>query len=84
MLPYWLLKKLFAESDYVMTYFHPRDFDVNQPMIPNLSSTRRIKSYVGLKGAESKLKKLLSDFSFVDVRTAVARIDWKSAPIVQM
>ena len=49
LLPYWLLKKLFAESDYVMTYFHPRDFDVNQPMIPNLSSTRRIKSYVGLR-----------------------------------
>ena len=34
--PYWLLKKLFADSEYVMTYFHPRDFDPDQPMIPNL------------------------------------------------
>ena len=82
--PYWLLKKLFTDSEYVMTYFHPRDFDADQPMIPNLSIPRRFKSYVGLKGAEAKLLKLLNDFEFVDVRTAVSQVDWDNAPIVQV
>jgi polysaccharide deacetylase family protein (PEP-CTERM system associated) len=82
--PYWLLKKLFTDSEYVMTYFHPRDFDADQPMIPNLSASRRFKSYVGLKGAEAKLVKLLNDFEFVDVRTAVSQVDWDTAPVVQV
>ena len=82
--PYWLLKKLFADSEYVMTYFHPRDFDADQPMIPNLSASRRFKSYVGLRGAEAKLVRLLNDFRFVDVRTAVSRVDWDTAPVVQV
>ena len=82
--PYWILKKLFADSEYVMTYFHPRDFDPGQPMIPNLSASRRFKSYVGLRGAESKLINLLNDFEFVDVRTAVSQVDWDTAPVVQV
>ena len=82
--PYWLLKKLFADSEYVMTYFHPRDFDADQPMIPNLSASRRFKSYVGLKGAEEKLVRLLNEFEFVDVRTAVSQVDWDDAPVVQV
>ena len=82
--PYWLLKKLFADSEYVMTYFHPRDFDADQPMIPNLSASRRFKSYVGLRGAEAKLVRLLNDFTFVDVRTAVSRVDWETVPVVQV
>ena len=82
--PYWLLKKLFADSEYVMTYFHPRDFDSSQPLIPNLSASRRFKSYVGLKGAEEKLVRLLKEFEFVDVRTAVSLVDWDSVPVVQV
>ena len=82
--PYWLLKKLFADSEYVMTYFHPRDFDPDQPMLPNLSASRRFKSYVGLRGAEAKLVRLLNEFEFVDVRTAVSKVDWDTAPVVQV
>ena len=84
MFPYRLLKKFFADSEYVMTYFHPRDFDPSQPKIPNLSPLRQFKSYVGLRGAEAKLVKLLNDFEFVDVRTAVSEIDWKTCPVVQI
>lgn len=84
LLPYWLLKRLFADSEYVMTYFHPRDFDPGQPLIPNLSLSRRFRSYVGLKDAENKLVRLLNDFEFVDVRTAVAKIDWYTAPVVEV
>jgi len=82
--PYWLLKKLFADSEYVMTYFHPRDFVAGQPMIPSLCAARRFKSCVGLRDAEAKLVKLLNDFKFVDVRTAVSQVDWNNAPVVHV
>lgn len=57
----WYLKKLFKFQDYVMTYFHPRDFDEGQPIIPGLSRFRKFKSYTGIKKANSKLSNLLFD-----------------------
>ena len=71
-------------SDYVMTYLHPRDFDPAQPVINELSLIRKFKSYVGLKGAESKLEKWLSDFEFTDMGNAVQCIDWDNVPVVEM
>ena len=82
--PYFLLKKMFKKSEYIMTYFHPRDFDSNQPLIPNLPPFRRFKSYVGLRGAEQKLRKILNEFDFIDVRTAVTKINWDTVPIVDV
>jgi polysaccharide deacetylase family protein (PEP-CTERM system associated) len=78
LLPYSVLRELFSRSHYVMTYFHPRDFDDSQPMISGLSLIRRFKSYFGLKYAEDKLVKLLNEFDFMDVRTAVKSINWES------
>ena len=43
--PYRLIKKFTDNSDYIMTYFHPRDFDINQPLIPGLSISRKFNSY---------------------------------------
>ena len=77
LLPYPVLKSLFERSDYVMTYFHPRDFDEHQPVIPNLSLMRRFKSYYGLKHAEDKLVRLLNQFDFIDINTAIQTINWK-------
>lgn len=82
LLPYSLIKKLMNSSDYVMTYFHPRDFDHHQPVISSLPLKRRIMSYIGLKTAGEKFKKLLGDFQFVTVEEAASGIDWTVAPIV--
>jgi len=82
--PYQLIKYWGNQSDYLMTYFHPRDFDPDQPLIKELSFSRRFKSYVGLKGAEKKLGRLLHDFDFIDIATADTLIDWKKAPRVQL
>jgi len=79
LLPYWMIKRMMRRSDYVMTYFHPRDFDANQPIIKELSSFRRFKSYVGISQALKKLERLLNDFEFVDLDTADKQIDWSSA-----
>jgi len=82
--PYPLLKHWSKQSDYVMSYLHPRDFDAEQPVIKELSLPRKFKSYVGLKGATAKLEKWITDFDFIDIATAVNQIDWKNVPVVEL
>jgi polysaccharide deacetylase family protein (PEP-CTERM system associated) len=82
--PYPLIKKWTQSSDYVMTYFHPRDFDAGQPLIQDLSKARKFKSYVGIKGAEKKLDRWLQDFEFIDIETADKQIDWGKVPMVKL
>jgi hypothetical protein len=67
-----------------MSYLHPRDFDATQPIIHELSLIRKFKSYVGLKNAENKLEKWLSDFEFTDIATAIKKIDWENVPVVEI
>lgn len=76
LLPYCIIKRLTDRSDYVMTYFHPRDFDKAQPVIKELSLFRRFKSYYGLSSAMSKLEALLDHFDFVDLDEADKEINW--------
>ena len=61
-----------------MSYFHPRDFDKNQPMVPGLSMIRKFKSYYGLSYTKNKLEKWISDFEFIDLKTADSMIDWNN------
>ncbi|PKP41088.1 MAG: polysaccharide deactylase [Bacteroidetes bacterium HGW-Bacteroidetes-10] len=77
--PYWLIKYWAMHSSYMMTYFHPRDFDIDQPVINTLPAMRKFKSYVGIKGAFSKFQFLLNDFEFVNVEQADKMIDWEKA-----
>jgi hypothetical protein len=74
--PYNLLKVLIEKSPYIMSYFHPRDFDPNQPIMRNMSIKRRFKSYVGLKRSVNKFKTILKDFEFVDIAEAEKLIKW--------
>jgi peptidoglycan-N-acetylglucosamine deacetylase len=76
LLPLWYLKRRFRRDNYIMTYFHPRDFDPYQPIVPGLSMTRRFKSYVGLSRAYSKLELLLKSHQFVNVEMAVGSVNW--------
>lgn len=77
--PYPFIKKWTQDSgDYLLSYIHPRDLDAGQPMIKSLSAARKFRSYYGLKGAEQKLRRWLSDFQFVDIETANRLLDWSS------
>ena len=67
-----------------MSYFHPRDFDYEQPIVPGLSGFRRFKSYVGLKSCKPKLKKWINEYDFVDLMTADKMINWEKAPIIEL
>lgn len=82
--PYSLIKQWTKQSDYVMTYLHPRDFDPNQPVIKDLPIHRKFKSYIGLKNSITKLEKWLQDFDFIDAGTAIEKINWNDVPRVEI
>ena len=82
LLPYSILRAWTRQSSYLMSYFHPRDFDARQPMIKELSAVRRFKSYYGLGSSEKKLRQLIRDFEFTDLAGADSMVDWIEAPVV--
>lgn len=82
--PYFLIQKWTKQSDYVISYFHPRDFDFEQPMLPQLPLIRKFKSYVGLKKAYPKLVRWLSDFDMMSVGEASQLIDWSIAKRISL
>ena len=82
--PYKIIKNWTLQSNYVMAYFHPRDFDYSQPIVPGLSLTRRFKSYVGLKKCKPKLEQWLTDFDFMNLNQADQSIDWDQVPIIKL
>lgn len=82
LLPGALLRRFSARSDYVMTYFHPRDFDSEQPMIAGLSTIRKFRSYYGLKSAQRKLEEWLAAEPFCDLASGEQLIDWGAVPCV--
>ena len=83
-LPYSVIKKFTKNSDYVMSYFHPRDFDYMQPMLKGLPISRRFKSYVGLKKSYHKLDKWLQEFNFISLEQADNQIKWHDKKIIEI
>ena len=84
LMPYGVIRRWTREcGDYCLSYIHPRDLDAGQPMLEGLPLVRKFKSYVGLKGAEKKLRRYLTDFEFTDIATAEKLIDWEKVPIVR-
>lgn len=81
LLPYSMIKKIISSRDYNMTYFHLRDFDLNQKKKINL---RYFKNYYGIKGNLVKFKNLITDFMFINVENAATIIEWESVPVVEL
>ena len=79
-MPYPLINRWAKNKPYLMTYFHPRDFDIGQPVIKSLPLMRKFKSYVGIKGAFKKFERLLNDYDFINVKMADEMINWNRAP----
>ena len=82
--PEWLLRRWFSSDPYVMTYFHPRDFDPDQPIIPGLGSIRKFKSYVGLGSALKKLEAIVAENKFLSLDAADIEFEWSTAPQVKV
>jgi Predicted xylanase/chitin deacetylase len=83
-MPYFFIKHWTNKSDYVISYFHPRDFDFNQPMLGHLPFLRKFKSYVGLKRAYPKFLRWITDFQVLSLGEASKQIDWNKAKIISI
>lgn len=77
-LPYFMIKHWANKSDYIMSYFHPSDFDPHQPKMKHLPLMRQFKNEIGLKGAFDKFKKYINDNSFMSIEEADKAIDWST------
>ena len=82
--PYNVIESFTKKSSYVMSYFHPRDFDPTQPIINDLSLQRKFKSYVGLNASQKKLITWLHDFDFTDISDANDSIDWHKVKQIEL
>ena len=82
--PFNMIKYWTKSSEYIMTYFHPRDFDPDQPMIKELSLSRKFKSYVGLSSSINKLEKWITEYQFTDLKEADKSINWANVPIIKL
>ena len=82
--PYRLTRKMIENEEYTMTYFHPRDFDLKQPMLDDLSLTKKFKWYYNLSKSYVKLSQMVYDFDFNNMREAAKLVDWENAPIIDL
>lgn len=84
LLPYFKIRQMLKKSNYAMSYFHPRDFDPDQPRLSGLPWHRLFKSYVGLRTSFTKLQLLLNEFHFMDLEAADSIIDWTAQPVIEL
>jgi polysaccharide deacetylase family protein (PEP-CTERM system associated) len=82
--PYSLIHHESKKTSYVMTYFHPRDFDSGQPILDGLSRFRKFKSYYGLSKCEPKLRQWLSNFEFIDLSDAIKQVNWRDVKKIDL
>jgi len=83
LLPYEIIRQLLKRKSYRMTYFHPRDFDYNQPRI-KMSPIKYFKTYIGLKSSKEKLIKLVTDFRAISLSEDLKQRDMTALPIIDI
>lgn len=90
LVPYHIIKKATAKSNYTITYFHIKDFDAKLAFKTSKTSAgesmvfRLFKRYYGINGAFSKFQKYLNDFNFVSLQAASQQIDWGKVPEIKL
>ncbi|MEY8592994.1 MULTISPECIES: polysaccharide deacetylase family protein [unclassified Butyricimonas] len=87
--PYGMIRSFVREHDYVMTYFHMKDFDNKQERRykgweREPAAIRYFKTYYGLKGSFGKFQKLVKDFEFISLQEADNLFDWQKQRIINI
>jgi polysaccharide deacetylase family protein (PEP-CTERM system associated) len=87
LLPYWYIRWGFRylnnhENQPFCFYLHPWELDPEQPRI-KASLTARLRHYLGLRGAQSKLSRLLRDFDFQQMGAIIeeGKLGLSEAPV---
>jgi polysaccharide deacetylase family protein (PEP-CTERM system associated) len=82
-LPFQAILSFSDRSEYILTYFHPRDFDPGQPVLSDLSLIRKLKSYRGLKKSVKRFDHYLKRYKFMDISSAEKTIEWETTPLFE-
>lgn len=97
--PLGFVRGRMAKSEYTMCYFHIADLLPEKGGVPSKAEyeayykepgsmknryMRYIKTNLGKKGAFGKLNELISAENFINIEQANERIDWDSAPVVNL
>ncbi len=82
--PYFKIKSIMKNSDYVMSYFHIKDFDKNQKRVfmklqGENALERYFKNYYGLRRNLCKFIRLLDEFEFINIEQADKIINWNES-----
>lgn len=82
--PYKILDRRLATAPYVMSYFHPRDFDlyIHKKIKGNLYL--KVKYRVGAQRAFRNLNKLSESLSWTSLEQANSKINWDKAEIIEL
>jgi len=75
--PSWFLQKKMEESSYTMSYFHPRDFDLNIHKMIAWNPYLQLKYRLGTKKAFDKLLKLSEKNHWISIGEASSQINWE-------
>lgn len=66
----YAIRQVNAEGRPAIAYFHPWEFDPEQPRMPG-DLVNSFRHYVGLKHAEAKLRRLCAEVSFAPARVVL-------------
>jgi len=86
LLPYnvsaWGLRRVNAvDRQPAMVYFHPWEFDPEQPRVAHASAKARFRHYLNLHRTEARIRRLLREFRWRRIDSAfAAQIDGDRAP----
>ena len=78
------IKRLLPLCELAVSFGLASALDTGQPTLEGLPLTRKFKSHAGLRGAEEKLRRCLSDFRFTDIETAAGEIGWGRVRVVSL
>jgi hypothetical protein len=74
--PYWWLRKKMLDTDYMLFYFHPRDFDAGIHNYIEKNLYLKLRYRFGVKNALTKLERILQNFEIINIDTASKQISW--------
>ncbi len=61
-----------VDAQPAVTYFHPWEFDPDQPRVPQAGAKARFRHYLNLSRTERRLERLLGDFKWDRIDTTFA------------
>jgi polysaccharide deacetylase family protein (PEP-CTERM system associated) len=65
------VRRILRSGEPYVFYLHPWELDAEQPRVPGLRSTERLRHYINLERTEARWAALLRDFAWMPIRDLV-------------